>query len=55
MLQAALTGVLVALSAGFVVPAAGRLVRARLDRRRMAEWAAAWERNGPPWRKEILG
>ncbi|MFF5854552.1 hypothetical protein ACFY8B_02765 [Streptomyces sp. NPDC012751] len=48
-LQSALAGVLVAPAAGAVVWGAGRLVRNRLIRRRMAEWDAEWKQIGPRW------
>ncbi|MGW3210228.1 Rv1733c family protein [Streptomyces sp. NPDC001135] len=48
-LQAALTGALVAPSAGAVVWAGGWLVRGRLIRRRMAEWDEEWKQIGPRW------
>ncbi|MEU0333942.1 hypothetical protein [Streptomyces sp. NPDC006193] len=48
-LQAALAGVLVAPSAGAAVWAAGRVVRGRLIRRRMAEWDEEWKQIGPSW------
>ncbi|GGW77378.1 hypothetical protein GCM10010503_64100 [Streptomyces lucensis JCM 4490] len=48
-LQSALTGVLVAPSAGAAVWAAGWFVRGRLIRRRMAEWDEEWKQIGPRW------
>ncbi|MEV5876370.1 hypothetical protein AB0L75_19480 [Streptomyces sp. NPDC052101] len=48
-LQAALTGALVAPSAGAAVWGAGWLVRTRLIRRRMAEWDEEWKQIGPRW------
>ncbi|UIX34168.1 Rv1733c family protein [Streptomyces sp. GQFP] len=54
-LQAAAGGVLVALGAGTGVLVAGRLPRALLERWRLAEWEAEWERVGPGWRKRMLG
>ncbi|QHA09417.1 hypothetical protein GQF42_05065 [Streptomyces broussonetiae] len=48
-LQAALTGALVAPSAGAAVWLAGWGVRARLIRRRMAEWDEEWKQIGPRW------
>jgi hypothetical protein len=54
-LQSALAGVLVALGVGATVLGCGRLVRRRLDRRRLAQWDAEWERVGPQWRKRMNG
>ncbi|GAB1334120.1 hypothetical protein ACE1SV_07100 [Streptomyces sp. E-15] len=54
-LQEVLTGALVAPTAGATVWAGGRLLRARLLRRRLAEWAAEWEHVGPEWRKSSGG
>ncbi|MGW7524129.1 Rv1733c family protein [Streptomyces sp. NPDC054783] len=48
-LQAALTGFLVAPSAGTAVWGAGWVVRSRLIRRRMAEWDEEWKQIGPRW------
>jgi hypothetical protein len=48
-LQSALTGVLVAPAAGALVWGAGRLVRGRLIRRRLAEWDEEWRKIGPRW------
>ncbi|MGW1051447.1 Rv1733c family protein [Streptomyces sp. NPDC001118] len=48
-LQAALTGALVAPSAGAAVWSAGWLVRTRMIRRRMAEWDEEWKQIGPRW------
>jgi hypothetical protein len=48
-LQSALTGALVAPSAGAVVWVAGWVVRSRLIRRRMAEWDEEWKQIGPRW------
>ncbi|MGW0996878.1 Rv1733c family protein [Streptomyces sp. NPDC002520] len=50
MLQTVLAGVLVAQVAGTTVWAGGRLVRARLVRRRLAEWDEEWRRVEPEWR-----
>jgi hypothetical protein len=50
LLQTVLAGVLVAQVAGTTVWAGGRLVRARLVRRRLAEWDAEWRRVEPEWR-----
>ncbi|WP_405910424.1 MULTISPECIES: hypothetical protein [unclassified Streptomyces] len=54
-LQSVLAGVLVTLSLGATVLVCGRLVRRGLDRRRLAEWGAEWERVGPQWRKRMNG
>ena len=54
-LQTALFSAAAAMGAGAVVLAGERLVRARLDRRRLAEWDAQWARVGPQWRKRMLG
>ncbi|WP_031223688.1 Rv1733c family protein [Streptomyces roseochromogenus] len=48
-LQAAAVGALVAPLAGGAVWAAGRAVRTRLIRRRVAEWDEEWKRVGPRW------
>ncbi|QTD96145.1 Rv1733c family protein [Streptomyces cyanogenus] len=48
-LQSALTGALVAPAASALVWGAGRLVRGRLIRRRMAEWDEEWKQIGPRW------
>ncbi|MFH9659533.1 hypothetical protein ACH4NF_17365 [Streptomyces sp. NPDC017248] len=48
-LQAALTGALVAPTAGALVWGGVWLVRDRLIRRRMAEWDEEWKRIGPRW------
>ncbi|KOV65505.1 hypothetical protein [Streptomyces sp. MMG1121] len=48
-LQAALTGALVAPSAGAAVWVVGWGIRARLIRRRMAEWDEEWKQIGPRW------
>jgi hypothetical protein len=54
-LQSALAGVLIAFGVGGTVLLCGRLVRRGLDRRRLAQWDAEWERVGPQWRKRMLG
>lgn len=54
-LQAAAGGMLVALGAAVGVLVTGRLLRAFLERRRLAEWEAEWEQVGPGWRKRMLG
>lgn len=48
-LHAALLGVLASASVGGVVLGAAWLVRARLDRRRMEQWDAEWERIDTRW------
>ncbi|OLZ65422.1 hypothetical protein AV521_31860 [Streptomyces sp. IMTB 2501] len=48
-LQAVMAGVLVAPSVGATVWGGGRVVRARLIRRRMAEWDEEWQQIGPQW------
>lgn len=50
LLQAGITGALVAPAAGILVWAGGRLVRGRLIKRRLAEWDEEWKRVGPQWR-----
>ncbi|MEU9993127.1 hypothetical protein AB0E10_41555 [Streptomyces sp. NPDC048045] len=50
LLQTVLAGVLVAQVAGTAVWVTGWLVRARLVRRRLAEWDDEWKRVGPEWR-----
>lgn len=55
MIQAAATGVLAGAGTGVAVWTVGRLARVRLDRRRLAEWDAEWERVGPQWRKRMTG
>ncbi|MGW0882379.1 Rv1733c family protein [Streptomyces sp. NPDC002671] len=47
--QAALTGLLVAPSTGAAIWVVGWGVRARLIRRRMAEWDEEWKQIGPRW------
>lgn len=54
-LQAAAAGALAALGAGGTAWAGGRLARSRLDRRRLADWEAEWQRVGPQWRKRMTG
>ncbi|AYN43055.1 hypothetical protein D9753_33905 [Streptomyces dangxiongensis] len=48
-LQAALTGALLAPSAGAAVWGVGWVIRNRLIRRRMAEWDEEWKQIGPRW------
>ncbi|MEU6394663.1 hypothetical protein [Streptomyces sp. NPDC046939] len=50
-LSAALFGGPAGAGAVGAVLVAGHLGRRRLDRRRMAQWDAEWERTGPQWRK----
>jgi len=54
-IQTALVAGAAGLGAGGVVLVGGRLARARLDRRRLAEWAAEWEQVGPKWRRRTSG
>lgn len=55
MFQAAGTGVLAGAGTAATVWVCGRLVRMRLDRRRLADWEAEWARVGPQWRKRMTG
>jgi len=48
-LRASVVGVLVGVSAAVVPFVGGRLVRGRLERRRMEQWDEAWARFGPTW------
>ncbi|MEU6270855.1 hypothetical protein ABZ871_00285 [Streptomyces populi] len=48
-LRACLTGVFAGAGVGAVPFAAGRLLRARLERRRMDRWDEEWDRIGPLW------
>ncbi|MEU9477538.1 hypothetical protein [Streptomyces sp. NPDC048191] len=48
-LETAVTGALVAVPVCAAVWAGGRVVRARLIRRRMAEWDEEWKQIGPRW------
>ncbi|TLS47859.1 hypothetical protein FE633_02530 [Streptomyces montanus] len=48
-LRAGLAGALVGASAAVVPLGGGRLLRRRLDRRRMEQWDADWARVGPQW------
>ncbi|MFI9645637.1 hypothetical protein ACIHAA_04980 [Streptomyces sp. NPDC052040] len=48
-IRAAMVGVLVGVSIAAVPYLGGRIVRERLERRRMAQWDAAWARFGPMW------
>ncbi|MER5660587.1 hypothetical protein ACFWA5_03575 [Streptomyces mirabilis] len=48
-LRAALVGVLVGVSVAGVPFIGGRLVRGRMERRRMAQWDEDWQRVGPLW------
>ncbi|GGZ44280.1 Rv1733c family protein [Streptomyces bluensis] len=47
--RSSLIGVLVGVTAAGVPFVSGRLVRGRLERRRMDEWDEEWERVGPLW------
>ncbi|MCN9242221.1 hypothetical protein NGF19_15715 [Streptomyces sp. RY43-2] len=49
--EARLVGALVGLSAAGGVLVCGRLVRARLERQRMADWDHEWELVEPRWRR----
>ncbi|MET7941325.1 hypothetical protein [Streptomyces sp. NPDC005302] len=49
--RASLVGALVGVSAAGIPFATGRLVRARLERRRMDRWDTEWQRIGPLWRR----
>jgi hypothetical protein len=42
-------GILIGVSASAVPFAGGRVVRGRLERRRMDQWDTEWERVGPQW------
>ena len=48
-LRASMVGVLVGLSVAVVPFVCGRLVRGRLERRRLEQWDEEWERFGPLW------
>ncbi|MGP4048221.1 Rv1733c family protein [Streptomyces sp. 2A115] len=48
-LRGALVGTLVGMSAAAVPYGGGRLVRERLERRRLDRWDAEWEQVGPQW------
>jgi len=48
-LRAAMIGILIGVSAAAVPFAGGRVVRGRLERRRMDQWDTEWERVGPQW------
>ncbi|MFF3906725.1 hypothetical protein ACFYZJ_12165 [Streptomyces sp. NPDC001848] len=47
--RAAMVGVLVGAGAAAVPFVGGRILRERLERRRMAQWDEAWARFGPLW------
>ncbi|MFJ8800416.1 hypothetical protein [Streptomyces sp. NPDC102487] len=47
--RASLVGALVGVSAAGIPFVTGWLVRARLERRRMEQWDAEWQRIGPLW------
>lgn len=53
--QIVMTGVTVAGAAGGLVLLGGRLVRARMERRRLAEWEAEWRQVEPAWRRRMTG
>ncbi|MDH6622974.1 hypothetical protein M2271_000761 [Streptomyces sp. LBL] len=48
-LRAAMTGALIGFGAGAVPFVGGRVLRGRLERRRMEQWDAEWARFGPLW------
>ena len=48
-LRAAMIGMLVGVSAAAVPFGCGRVVRGRLEHRRMDQWDMEWERVGPQW------
>ncbi|MEU6371445.1 hypothetical protein ABZ876_38695 [Streptomyces sp. NPDC046931] len=49
--QAAVVGALAGMGAAGGVLVCGRLLRARLNRRRMEAWDREWEHVGPQWRR----
>ncbi|MFD2686770.1 hypothetical protein ACFS5L_18270 [Streptomyces phyllanthi] len=51
-LRASLIGALVGATAAGVPFVGGRLVRGRLERRRMDQWDEEWERVGPQWERK---
>ncbi|MFE2278267.1 hypothetical protein ACFXAE_13665 [Streptomyces sp. NPDC059454] len=53
--QTVMAGATVAVAAGGLVLLGGRLVRARLQLRRLAEWETEWRRVEPSWRKRMTG
>jgi hypothetical protein len=53
-MQSQIVGVGVALATGGVVYGAGRLVRWRLDRKRLAGWDAEWNMVEPDWRRHTI-
>ncbi|WP_405884733.1 hypothetical protein OG762_42200 [Streptomyces sp. NBC_01136] len=48
-LRASLVGVLAGVSVGGLPFVGGRLIRGRMERRRMAQWDEEWQRIGPLW------
>jgi hypothetical protein len=48
-LRAALTGALIGVGAAAMPFVGGRVLRGRLERRRMEQWDAEWARFGPLW------
>ncbi|MFD7995082.1 Rv1733c family protein [Streptomyces mexicanus] len=50
--RSVVVGVLAGAGAALVPCAAGRLLRARLERRRMDRWDAEWARFGPLWSRK---
>lgn len=53
--QVVMAGITVALATGGLVVLGGRLVRYRLQWRRLAEWEAEWRQVEPSWRKRMTG
>ncbi|CAL9661514.1 hypothetical protein SUDANB105_07034 [Streptomyces sp. enrichment culture] len=53
--QAAVIGTLAGLGTAATAWLGGRLARAQLDRRRLAQWEAEWRQVGPRWRKRMTG
>ncbi|KOV22398.1 hypothetical protein AB0420_25575 [Streptomyces caelestis] len=53
--QSVMAGTTVAVASGGLVLLGGRLVRARLHLRRLAEWEEEWRRVEPSWRRRMTG
>ena len=51
-LRATLVGILAGVCGAAVPYVGGRVVRGRLERRRLDEWDEAWERVGPLWERK---